>query len=203
MKIVFATHNPNKVQEAKSIFASLPIQLLSLTDLNIKDEVEENGSSFQDNAFIKANYYYKLSALPVFADDSGLIIPALNGDPGILSARYAGIQGDYLANNALVLEKMKNIKDRRAYFYTSIAYIDNNGQCKYFEGRLDGEIAYQPEGNNGFGYDPLFFLPNYQKTLGQLPTATKNTISHRFQALVKLSEYLKKESEINGKNSSK
>jgi XTP/dITP diphosphohydrolase len=193
MKIIFASQNPNKVREVKAILASLPVEIISLQDLKFTEEIMETGSSFRENAFLKARCIYERYRLPVFADDSGLVIPALRGEPGVHSARYNGKHGDYQGNNLLILEKMQNISDRRAYFQTVICYYDARGEVHYFEGRLDGVIAAAPSGENGFGYDPLFYLPTQGKTLGQLPETAKNELSHRYRALRKLSEFLKKE----------
>ncbi|NLD26057.1 MAG: RdgB/HAM1 family non-canonical purine NTP pyrophosphatase [Acholeplasmataceae bacterium] len=193
MEVIFASQNPNKIKEVKAILASLPVNIVSLHDLNFDEELEETGSTFQENAFLKAKFIYERYQRPVFADDSGLIIPALGGQPGVHSARYSGLHGDYQSNNSLVLEKMKDVTDRRAYFLTVICYFDSKGMVHYFQGRLDGAIAMAPSGTNGFGYDPLFYLPALDKTLGQTPETKKNELSHRYRALREFTDFLKKE----------
>ncbi|HEY8395216.1 MAG TPA: RdgB/HAM1 family non-canonical purine NTP pyrophosphatase [Bacilli bacterium] len=193
MELLFASQNRNKLSEVSKILNR--IKVISLSDIGDETEVEETGSTFHENAYLKAHYFYMKYKKPVFADDSGLIVPALGGEPGVKSARYANEHGNYLKNNLLLLEKMKDIKDRRAYFLTVICFIDEKGNCHYFEGRLDGMIGYEMKGRNGFGYDPLFFLPDYQMTLAEMEPAQKNSISHRFKALQKFAKHLKKEVE--------
>lgn len=193
MELLFASHNRNKISEVKSIFQELPLKLISLVKLADFTEVEENGNSFQENAFLKANYFYKKYQKPTFADDSGLIVPALNGEPGIHSARYGGEYGNYRQNNLYLLRNMKYIHERKATFITVICYFNEVGQVHYFEGRLDGEIIHEFKGENGFGYDPVFLLPELGLTLAELGEERKNKLSHRFQALNKFANYLKKE----------
>jgi XTP/dITP diphosphohydrolase len=195
MELLFASQNPHKLSEVKAILSELPIQITGLAELFDYTEVEENGNSFRENAFLKSSYFYNKYKKPIFGDDSGLIVPALNGEPGIYSARYGGEHGNHYLNNLCLLKNMETVKDRGAYFLTVICYIDSNGQAHFFEGHLNGEIAYEITGENGFGYDPVFLLPKYGKTLAELGTERKNQLSHRFMALKQLVKYLKKEVE--------
>jgi XTP/dITP diphosphohydrolase len=188
MKIIFATHNTHKLQEVQALLPKF--QLVSLVSLNDDDEVLETGRTFFDNAYLKANYYFKKYHLPTFADDSGLVIAALNGEPGVKSARYSGEDVNYSRNNELVLTKMKDKVNRLAYFVTVICFIDQNGNHVFFEGKWEGEISYQTLGDNGFGYDSIFFLLEKQKTVAQLSSEEKNQDSHRAKAFRKFSSFL-------------
>lgn len=191
MDLIFASSNPHKLQEVRSIIKSRKI--ISLFDLNDHDEVVEDGQTFRDNAYLKASYFYNKYQLATFADDSGLVVPALKGMPGVLSARYAGEDANYQKNNELLLQNMLEITNRQAYFITCICYIDNGGNAYYFEGRLDGEIIYEPKGRNGFGYDPIFLVPAFTKTLAEMTDEEKNFHSHRFFALMKFNAHIQKE----------
>ena len=188
MNIILATHNKNKVIEIRNILNSYTV--LTLDDLNDFDEVEETGKSFRENAFLKAEFYHKKYRLPVIADDSGLTVDALNGEPGIYSARYSK-SGDPVENYKLLLENMKNIEDRRAHFNCTICYIDAIGSPHYFEGEIKGLINHDPLGKFGFGYDPIFYLPQKNKTFAELPSEEKNKISHRAIAIAKFIDYIK------------
>lgn len=189
MLLLFASQNQEKLREVRKILNG--IEVLGLKDIGDESEVEETGNSFRENAYLKAQFFYQKYKQPVFADDSGLVVPALGDEPGIKSARFADEHGNYLKNNLLLLEKMENIKAREAYFQTVICFFDEVGETHYFEGRLNGEIAREMKGENGFGYDPLFFLKNYGKTLAELELEQKNAISHRFHALNELAKFLK------------
>lgn len=193
MDILFASKNRHKAEEAQAILGAAGIHIISLSDLHDEDDVLEDGLTFSENAYKKAVYYSQKYRMRVFADDSGLVIPALNNEPGVFSARYAGEHGNYRKNNILVLEKMKGIADRQAYFVTAISYIDCFGKAYSFEGRLQGRIAEAMHGENGFGYDPLFFIPELGKTLAEIPNEAKNSLSHRFFALSQLMNHLKEE----------
>ncbi len=189
MKYLFATHNSNKLSEIQALLKGYPV--ISLDSLQDDEEVEENGSTFFENAFLKANRFFQKYHLPTFADDSGLVVLALNGAPGIYSARYSGENVDYGRNNLLLLKNMKGLSDRRAYFVSVVCFIEENGEVHYFEGRLNGIISQELRGNHGFGYDPLFWLPDLKKTVGELSEKQKNQISHRSVAFGKLTEFLK------------
>lgn len=187
-RILVATHNPHKLREFKDIFTDYPVDLVSLADLGDLAEVVEDGMTFSDNARLKAIYFAQKHRLTTVADDSGLVIDALNGQPGIFSARYSG-KGDQ-ANNVKVLKEMQDISERRAHFMTSIALCTPKGQCHVFQGRIDGVIADEQRGFNGFGYDPIFIPESHDRTFAELGDAVKNQISHRAIALNKLKENL-------------
>jgi non-canonical purine NTP pyrophosphatase (RdgB/HAM1 family) len=187
-RILVATHNPSKLKEFKDIFAQYPVDLISLADLSDLAEVVEDGTTFSDNARLKAIYFAKKHRLTTVADDSGLVIDALDGQPGIFSARYSG-KGDQ-ANNVKVLKEMQDVSKRSAHFMTSIALCTPKGDCRIYQGRIDGTIAYEQKGVKGFGYDPIFIPESYDKTFAELGEAVKNKISHRAIALNKLKENL-------------
>ncbi|HNZ50655.1 MAG TPA: RdgB/HAM1 family non-canonical purine NTP pyrophosphatase [Bacilli bacterium] len=190
MKILFASHNLHKLKEIQSLLPSF--ELLSLKELHDNDDVEEDGNTFAANAFKKAHYYFQKYHLPVFADDSGLIVSALNGEPGVKSARYSGLDADYHRNNLLLLKNMEGIKERTAFFVTVICFIEESGQVHFFEGKWKGIIHEQLQGDNGFGYDPLFYLPELDKTAAELTIMEKNQFSHRALAFQQFSRFLKK-----------
>ncbi|HRT69028.1 MAG TPA: RdgB/HAM1 family non-canonical purine NTP pyrophosphatase [Bacilli bacterium] len=187
MKILFATHNNHKVSEIKNMLPEVTI--VTLDDVQDEDEIEETGLTFSENAAIKARYYYQKYHLPVIADDSGLVVMALNGEPGVHSARYSP-SGSYAANNQLLLEKMANISHREAYFITVICFIDNFGKEHYFTGKITGTITKEEKGTSGFGYDPLFYVPEFRKTFAEMSLAEKNKISHRALALNQFKYYI-------------
>lgn len=191
MIIWVATQNAHKVEEISSILA--PIQVKSFLDLENPPEVDENGSSYFENAMIKAKALYDIVHEPVFADDSGLEVDALDGKPGIHSARFSGEDTNHARNVAKMLEVMKDVPDekRSARFRCVIAYIDAEGKAHEFSGTLEGKIGYERLGNGGFGYDPIFMLPEKNCSVAQLSASEKNVISHRAYALEKLKEYFK------------
>ncbi|MCX7680066.1 MAG: XTP/dITP diphosphatase [Spirochaetes bacterium] len=197
MKLLLATRNKGKVKEIQQKFSSISkIELLSIEDIE-KDfgsvgDVIEDGETFAENALKKARTLSQITGLPTMADDSGLVIDALGGEPGIYSARYAGEGASDADKNFLILEKMKNIPKgkRTARFVCAIALvIPNNGEF-VTEGICEGEISAEPKGSFGFGYDPIFFLPEYQKTMAELPLEIKNSISHRAKAIENAVEIL-------------
>lgn len=190
MDILLASHNQHKYQEIKAILKATKLNLLSLSDLNDHDEVEETGQSFEENAYLKANYYYQKYHMPVIADDSGLVT-SLDGKPGIFSSRYSGLNATDLENNLKLLFDLKNITDRSAYFICVICFIFHD-QVYYFTGKLTGKIAYDMRGEEGFGYDPLFILPDGSR-LSELKIQEKNKISHRSQALNQWFKFLEEE----------
>lgn len=189
-KIVFATNNVNKLREAKEILAPLGIEVISQREAGADCDPEENGVTFADNALIKAKAVHDIVRCPVVADDSGLCIDALDGRPGVFSARYAPNE----EKCAKILSEMKDVPDekRTAYFECAIAYIDSNG---YFtvSGKCMGKIGYEERGTNGFGYDPIFMYG--EKTLAEMSADEKNKISHRGNALRELFNKLKKKGE--------
>ncbi|MBQ8296678.1 MAG: RdgB/HAM1 family non-canonical purine NTP pyrophosphatase [Ruminococcus sp.] len=184
-KLVMATNNANKLSETREILAPLGIEVLSQREAGADVEPEENGSTFAENAMIKAKAVYDIVKLPVIADDSGLCVDALDGAPGIYSARFAP-KGEECAK---LLEAMKDIPDesRRAYFECSIAFKDGN-ETKTVSGACIGKIGYESKGTNGFGYDPVFVYGD--RTLAEMSAEEKNKISHRAAALKNLYDYL-------------
>lgn len=186
-KLLMATTNQGKVKELKKMLEDLPYEILTLKDLNDVKEPIENGYTFKDNALIKASYYYHLFHIPTIADDSGISISYFLDLPGVHSARFLD-HLDYPNKNQLILDIMKDVKNRKAYYSCVIAYVDDNHQMT-FEGIMDGTIANSLEGDNGFGYDPIFIPKGYQKTVASLSEKEKNEISHRGIALRKLVNY--------------
>lgn len=186
MKLLVATRNRNKVREIRDKFAGLSgIELLSLDDIAPLPDIEEDGSTFEENALKKARETARLAGIPAMADDSGLEVDALGGEPGVLSARYAGDGATDLDRNRLVLEKMKDVPNgkRAARFVCVIAIAFPGGNERVTRGTCDGEIAREPRGDHGFGYDPIFFLPDRGVTMAEIPLREKNVISHRARAL--------------------
>lgn len=183
-EILIATKNDGKLKEFKQIFEQKGIVVKSLKDINDDVEIVENGLSFEENARLKADGYAKSIGIPVLADDSGLEIDALNGRPGIFSARYAGDHND-AANNAKVLSELGGIPDekRTATFHSSVVVRKPDGSELVANGNLRGRILPVPRGNNGFGYDPLFFVEAKNKTLAEMTREEKNKISHRALAI--------------------
>lgn len=194
MEILFATHNEDKVNEVKSILKNYKIY--SLKDLNDNDDVIEDGSSFKENAYKKAKYFFEKYKIPTISDDSGLVVASLAGMPGINSARYAGESANYKTNNEKLIKEMENKQNRDAYFITVICYVDKLGNANYFSGKLFGTITEELRGVNGFGYDPIFYIPKYKKTLAEMQ-GMKQKISHRFLALQYLDKFLKEEGKNN------
>lgn len=193
-KILVASNNENKIKEIKNILGNLNFEVLSLKDVEIDIEVEENGETFEENALIKAREIYNITSgkYIVLADDSGLSVKALDGKPGIFSARYAGEHGNSEKNNEKLLEEMKNVKkeNREAKFICAIAIIDKEEYI--IKEEVYGIIETKYEGNKGFGYDPLFYYKEFGKTFAQMSKEEKNEISHRGKALKKVREILKK-----------
>ena len=187
MKVVMATNNKNKLREAREILAPLGIEVLSQQEAGANVEPEENGDSFADNALIKAKAVYDIVKMPVFADDSGLCVDALGGGPGIHSARYAP-KGEECKK---LLQEMQDVPDdaRRAYFQCTIAYIDEQGSGTMSASCI-GKIGYEERGENGFGYDPIFYFPPLKKTSAEMTMEEKNQHSHRAKALRDLYRYL-------------
>ena len=189
MKIVFATHNNNKLKEVKALLPNT-ITLVSLTDINCLDDIPETANTIEGNAIQKANYITEKYNLPCFSDDTGLLVDALNGEPGIYSARYAGEQKNSEDNMAKLLDKLENNTNRAAHFKTAIA-LNLNGEQLVFHGIVEGTITTEKQGKEGFGYDPIFKPNGYSQTFAELPLDTKNQISHRAKATKQLIAYLK------------
>lgn len=188
MELLVATHNEHKKEEIQQILGH-DCRVKSLTDYNIHEEIVEDGDSFHANALIKAKYCFEKTGIPSLGDDSGLVVEALDGRPGIFSARYAG-DHDFARNIEKVLEEMQGIENRKAYFITVLCYYDENG-AQYFEGRVYGNLLTENKGLKGFGYDPIFVPEGYEKTFAEMNPENKNKISHRKQALDLLMDFLK------------
>ena len=191
-KIVFATSNEGKVKEIKEIFADFPIEVVSMKEMNITTDVEENGTTFEENSLIKARAISKLTGLPALADDSGLEVDYLNGEPGVYSARYLGRDTDYDYKNNYIIDKLKDAKDeeRSARFVCVISLVLPDGREFVKKGVMEGKIGYEIKGENGFGYDPIFYLPQYGKTSAEISAEEKNKISHRGKALSAMKELI-------------
>lgn len=189
MKICFATNNLNKLKEISQMLGN-QFELVSLEQIGCFEELEETQDTLEGNSLQKADYVYKKYRIPVFADDTGLEIKALNGEPGVYSARYAGPERDDKQNMAKVLTGLENESDRSAQFRTVITYIEN-GKPLQFDGIVEGEIAKVEMGSEGFGYDPIFVPSGFDKSFGELSADIKNTISHRKRAFEKLINFLK------------
>ena len=189
MEIVFATHNLNKLEEIK---AALPLGfvLRSLTDIGCTEDIPETGDTLAEYAAIKANHVTKTYGLNCFSDDTGLLINALHGAPGVYSARYAGPQKNAEDNMAKVLMELEEASDRSAYFQTVI-HLNWQGEAHSFDGEVHGKIIHEKRGDGGFGYDPIFVPEGYEKTFAELPLSIKNQISHRGKAFQKLMAFLK------------
>ena len=190
MKLIIASNNKSKIEELRTILGGHFDQIVSLKESGIDHETVEDGTTFMENAIKKAREITEISGCCAIADDSGICVDALNGAPGIYSARFSGIHGDDAANNALLLEKMKNEDNRAAHFTCAVALTYPDGRTVTAEGYMYGEIAREERGSGGFGYDPLFYVPEYGKTNGELGTEMKNRISHRAKALAALLEKL-------------
>lgn len=194
-KIVVASNNKHKIEEIKSILKDLNIEVLSLNDVGITIEVEETGSTFMENAYIKAREIFNLlreKDYSVLADDSGLSVDALDGAPGVFSARFSGEHGNDSKNNEKLLKLMESVPDdkRSAQFICAMVLINGENDIVKVIGEVEGTILREESGNGGFGYDPLFFTKRYNKTFGELTPEEKNLISHRGNALKKLKEEL-------------
>lgn len=193
MKIVFATNNKNKLAEIRDMLGD-KIEVMSLADINCHEDIPETADTLEGNALQKARYVFDKYGMSCFADDTGLEVDALGGEPGVYSARYAGGEGhDSEANMAKLMQKLGDNDNRKARFRTVIALITGSGDdgVKLFEGVAEGDIIREKRGGEGFGYDPIFRPEGYDKTFAELGHEIKNKISHRARAVQKLVEYLK------------
>lgn len=193
-RIVFATGNEGKMKEIRMILADLKIPVLSMKEAEIFAEIEENGTSFEENADIKASGIHKLTPEDiVLADDSGLEIDYLNGEPGIYSARYMGEDTSYRIKNANLAERLSGVEDekRTARFVCAVSAVLPDGRILRSRGIIEGRIGYEERGENGFGYDPIFYLPEYGCTTAELSPEIKNKLSHRGKALEAIKEQLR------------
>lgn len=190
-KIVFASNNKGKIRELKDILSPMGIEVVSQREAGFDIEADETGTTFAENSAIKAKAIYELAKIPVLADDSGLCVDALDGQPGVYSHRFAGENATDEEKCRYILEKLENVSDekRTARFICDMCFIDENGREYHAEGRCEGKIGREEKGNNGFGYDPIFVVGN--RTLAELEEAEKNKISHRAEALKKMKEILK------------
>ena len=186
-KLIFATHNPNKLLEIKSAVKSF--EVLGLKEMGLHDDIAETGSTLEENALIKSQYIYQKTGLSCFADDTGLEVDALGGRPGVYSARYAGEHATAENNMQKLLSEMEGQKNRYAHFRTVISLI-LNGKEYSFEGQVEGEILHKKTGVDGFGYDPIFKPLGYDQSFAQMTMALKNEISHRGVAVKKLIHFL-------------
>ncbi len=193
--IILATNNKSKVKEISEMMSGSDITFESLADAGINVEVEETGTTFKENALLKAREICKLSGKPTISDDSGLEIDALDGAPGIYSSRFMGEDTSYDIKNNALIEKLENVADpdRTARFRCCMALVLPDGREFVTEGAMEGIIAREPKGINGFGYDPILFIPEYNRTSAELSSEEKNNISHRGEALRKMIEVIKKE----------
>lgn len=190
-KIIVSTGNQHKIIEIKNILKDLDIEVLSKNDIDIEEfDVAEDGLTLAENSIKKAKALADRVDYMVIADDSGLFVDALNGEPGVYSSRYAGEEGNDLKNNEKLLDSLKGANSRKAAFKTIIALITEDKVLYTVEGVCEGKIAYEPKGTNGFGYDPLFIPDGYDKSFAELGEEIKNKISHRSRALIKLKELL-------------
>ena len=196
MKLVLASKNAHKLVEMKDILSQLGVEVVLESEVGVDVDVEETGATFEENAYLKAHAVMEASGLPAIADDSGLCVDALNGAPGVYSARYGGPELDDAGRYKLLLENMRGQLDRRCKFVSAICCCFPNGDRVEARGECAGTLAYAPKGEDGFGYDPVFFVPGLKKTFAELSPEEKNAISHRGNALKafreKLETYLKK-----------
>ena len=190
MKLIFATNNAHKLAEVQAVLGD-GYELVTPRQMGITEDIPETASTLEGNARQKARYLYERTGLDCFADDTGLEVDALDGAPGVHSARYATDGHDFEANTRLLLHNMEGKEDRRARFRTAIILIEG-GEEHLFEGRVEGEITCEPAGCGGFGYDPVFRPEGYAQTFAEMSADEKNSISHRARAVAKLVEYLTK-----------
>lgn len=188
-EILIATHNAHKKEEIQQILGE-KFLVTSLTDYDIHDEIVEDGNTFHANALIKAQHCFDTTGKPSLGDDSGLVVEALDGRPGIYSARYAG-NHDFAKNMDKVLEELEGVENRKAYFVTVMCLVDETG-TNYFEGRVYGNLTKEVRGEKGFGYDPIFIPDNHEITFAEMKAEDKNKISHRKKAIEKFLEFMEK-----------
>ena len=193
-KIIFATGNQDKMKEIREILADMDVEVVSMKEAGIHADIVEDGSTFEENAVIKAKTICKMTGEITLADDSGLEIDYLNKEPGIYSARYAGTDTSYDIKNSLLLSRMKGVPDkqRTARFVCAVAAVFPNGDKEVVRGTMEGCIGYEIAGANGFGYDPIFFLPEYGCTSAELAPEKKNELSHRGEALRMMRQIMEK-----------
>ena len=193
MKLAIATNNAHKLQEIRAILSGQFDELLSLKDLGIDVDVEETGTTLEENALLKARTIQAICHIPTLADDTGLMVDALGGAPGVYSARYAGEEHNDASNRALLLKNLQNEQNRNAHFATVIAIVYPNGDFITSKGRVEGEILREERGNEGFGYDSLFYSYELKKTFAEASQEEKNSVSHRGRALRAMLEKVQSE----------
>jgi XTP/dITP diphosphohydrolase len=186
ISVVIATRNRGKVEEIRELLHGYDVEVKTLDDFEPIPEVIESGKTFEENACLKASFTAKALGLPAIADDSGLVVDALNGAPGVYSARYAGEKATDQENNQKLLKVLEGRKNRNAHFEAVVAIALPEGKSLTYTGKVDGVILEAPDGNMGFGYDPLFYYPPFSKTFAQMTNEEKNKISHRGMAFKKL-----------------
>lgn len=193
-KIIFATGNKGKIKEIQMILADLGVEVMTMKEAGIVIDIEENGRNYEENALIKARAVAEHTKYIVMADDSGLEIDYLNNEPGIYSARYMGEDTSYRIKNANLIERLEGVADenRTARFVCAIAAVFPDGREITTRGIIEGRIGYEEKGSNGFGYDPIFYVPRFGKTTAELTEEEKNQVSHRGNALMLMKEELKK-----------
>lgn len=191
-RMIFATSNKGKMKEIREILKDLDVEVLSMKEAGIDVDVVEDGATFEENALIKARAIRDLAKCPVLADDSGLEVDALNKEPGIYSARYMGEDTSYEVKNAEIIRRLAGLlgEERSARFVCVIAAAFPDGTEEVRRGTIEGQIAMEPAGENGFGYDPIFYIPEYDCTTAQLSAEEKNKISHRGKALRAMKEFI-------------
>ena len=192
-KVIFATSNEGKMKEVRSILADLGMEVLSMKEAGVHVDVVEDGTTFEENAIIKATEIQKVCGEIVLADDSGLEIDYLNKEPGIYSARYMGEETSYAIKNQNLIDRLEGVEDekRTARFVCAIAAAFPDGTVEVTRGTIEGRIGYEEKGNNGFGYDPIFYVPEYGCTTAQLSLEQKNEASHRGKALRLMKEIIR------------
>lgn len=197
-KLVLGTKNQGKIKELRSLFTSFGIDTIGISEIEGLPDIEETGNSFEENAAIKAEGIMKYTGLPALADDSGLVVDALNGEPGIYSARYAGNEKNDQKNIEKLLRELKDVplEKRQARFVCVIAVSFPDQETLLRRGTCEGMIALEEKGNHGFGYDPVFFIPELKKTMAELTPEEKNKISHRSRALQKVAQWFESRGEM-------
>lgn len=193
-KIIFATTNQNKVREVKMMMEGFDVELYTMKDAGIDVDIVEDGTTFEENAIIKARTIMEMTGEIALADDSGLEVDYLDGAPGIYSARFLGEDTSYDIKNNYIIDKLKDArgKDRSARFVCAMAAAFPNGEVETCKGTIEGVIAYEQKGKNGFGYDPIVYVPEYEMTTGEMAPEMKNSISHRGKALEQMKEILRR-----------
>ena len=193
-KIIFATTNENKIREVNMMMEGFDVELIPMSDMGIDVEIEETGTTFEENAIIKAKAICEMTGEIALADDSGLEVDYLDGAPGVYSSRFLGEDTPYEIKNDYIIEKLKDAKgkERSARFACAMAMVFPNGDVETCYGTIEGLIGYEQKGTNGFGYDPIVYVPEYEMTTGEMTPQLKNSISHRGKALEQMKEVMKR-----------